>query len=106
MPGSYIEWENNKMIEKFWYKPNILEKQTSYKTVKKNFNYHSDKSINLRLRSDVPVGIFLSGGLDSNYILESLRKNKNVFALICNIPHKEKFSNTTDTEIPKKYVIT
>ena len=35
MPGSYIEWENNKMIEKFWYKPNILEKQTSYKTVKK-----------------------------------------------------------------------
>ena len=104
MPGCIIEWKNGKKDKKIWYNTQIIEKPKNYQEIKKNFKDLSNNSIELRLRSDVPIGIFLSGGLDSNYILKkALRKNKDILALICNIPDKEKFTkNNTDTEIPKK----
>ena len=34
-------------------------------------------SIDLRLRSDVPIGVCLSGGLDSSSIVSILLENKN-----------------------------
>lgn len=47
------------------------------------------EAVNLRMRSDVPVGVCLSGGLDSSSILSTLLKNKehediNTFSAIYN----------------------
>ena len=104
MPGQSNQWINNKAVKNIWYNSPIIERKSSYREIRKNFENLSTNSVNIRLRSDVPVGIFLSGGLDSNYILKKiLKKNKNIFTLICNIPDKDKFTkNDTDTEIPKK----
>ena len=63
----------------------------------KNF----DNSLKLRLRSDVKVGLFISGGLDSNFLLKRMKNFKNKITLLyCNIPGKfQKEKNTTDIDI-------
>ena len=103
LPGSFICFENEKINEKQWYKPQI--KYNNNLQEKKNFflSFLED-SIKFRLRSDVPVGIFLSGGLDSNLILnQAAKKYPNIVSLICDIPSKEKFSkNKTDSVNPEK----
>ena len=63
----------------------------------KNF----DNSLKIRFRSDVKVGLFLSGGLDSNFIFRRLKKLTNkVTLLYCNIPLKaQKEKNKTDVNV-------
>ena len=103
LPGHYYLYENKVLIQKKWYFPKITEKIDNFSNIKNNFENILESSINLRLRSDVPIGIFLSGGLDSNLILNFAIKKKNITAFICKIPNKEKISNiSTDVNIPKK----
>jgi len=103
-PGSYLCVENDKIIQKSWYSPKIATEVKNFDTIKREFIDLFKKSVKLRLRSDVPVGIFLSGGLDSTAIFQAIKENnKKITALICTIPDKEKFSGTnTDSDLPKK----
>lgn len=72
-PGSYLEYSDNKIEIIKWYK---LKKQNFKENdIEKNFIKIFDKSIEKRLMSDVKMGVFLSGGIDSNLIVKSLQKN-------------------------------
>ena len=104
LPGQYIEWADNELKKVNWYTPKIKEKNLDTNEISSKFQKLTNDSIELRLRSDVSVGIFLSGGLDSNFILKkAFLKNKNIVALICKIADKEKNNNNNvDNDIPKK----
>ena len=103
LPGHYLELYKNKLEEVIWYTPKIKERKINEEKIKIKFRELVDESIKIRLRSDVPLGIFLSGGLDSNFLLKKLLlKNKNILALICYISDKEKERNETDNSIPNK----
>ena len=104
LPGHFYEYKNNLLIKKRWYLPKITENSKKFSNIQDDFRQLATSSVNLRLRSDVPVGVFLSGGLDSNLILNlAIKKNKNISAYICNIPNKEAIADTsTDVTIPKK----
>lgn len=91
-PGHYLFIKNNKIILKKWYKlPNNKNISSFYKN-KKSLRRLLKESIQLHLRSDVPIGSCLSGGLDSSTIvslsnkqLKNTSKNKfNTFSAIYN----------------------
>ncbi|MGB9680309.1 MAG: asparagine synthase (glutamine-hydrolyzing) [Thermoanaerobacteraceae bacterium] len=79
MPGHLLVYsDNNLNIRKYWdidFKSEIEEKPEFYYTEKISSIFNA--SIEDRLISDVPVGIFLSGGLDSSIVLSEAAKLYN-----------------------------
>lgn len=74
-PAHYLQYnlKNNKMnLEEYWV---FKKKKINLKTVDEEFEYLLKKSLNIRLRSDVPVGIYQSDGLDSNILAKLHRFN-------------------------------
>jgi asparagine synthase (glutamine-hydrolysing) len=72
-PGHFLTWRSGKTrVERYWrlsFEPgSIRNRSEALELVREKL----DESIHLRLRSDVPVGLLLSGGLDSNAVLARL----------------------------------
>ena len=96
-PGSYLEYDNKKLNIVKWYQPKICKvpKQNIEKIFLKLFN----KAIKKRLMADVMMGVFLSGGIDSNLIATSLyqQTGKKITTFSAIIKDK-KISEGSDTD--------
>ena len=76
LPGHYLNFNNNSIkIEKYWdISPGFGEESNVDNVVDKLEELIED-SVRMRLVSDVPVGSFLSGGIDSSLITHYAEKN-------------------------------
>lgn len=79
--GNYLVVKNGKINKyKYWDLPEIDEsnmiKDKDY--VYDQFEYLFRDSVNIRMRSDVPFGAFLSGGLDSSSIVSVMSELTNI----------------------------
>ncbi len=77
--GTYIKISPGKeIIEKRYYEIGESNSYVSknYNETKDEFNSLLEDAVKLRLRSDVPVGAYLSGGIDSSVITYLIHKNK------------------------------
>lgn len=86
LPGHYVEIKINDSdpidfkilkywdVEEFYNKDKFTESED---TILSNLEELITDSVNLRMVSDVPVGVFLSGGYDSTLVTALLAKDKN-----------------------------
>lgn len=70
-PGHYLELsgkDKSKTLHKYWQIPNSQPNTLSFEENKEKVKDLIDKSLTRRLISDRPVGLQLSGGIDSSYV--------------------------------------
>lgn len=76
-------------IKQYW-QPTYEEQPVSEGEALDKFNALFNDAISLRMRSDVPVGVFLSGGLDSSAVVarlaSSLKKEIKTFSVRYELP--------------------
>lgn len=77
LPGHYLTIRRDKQIQlSRWY--NLGEKIRNHEVIKNPIEWFEStfhESTKYRMIADVPVGVLLSGGLDSNSIIASLHKS-------------------------------
>jgi asparagine synthase (glutamine-hydrolysing) len=89
---------------------NIQESINDFDTAKERFRDHLIQSVNLRLRSDVPYGLMLSGGLDSNAILSTMikilngKKKIETYTYLSKDGEGEDFLAEKSIELNQKYI--
>lgn len=95
LPGhSMIIHEGGKItITKWWDLKKEIQNQPTIKNPIEWFKETFDDSVRLRMVSDVPVGVLLSGGLDSSSILASLNHQNYKNIQTFNIGFKEEEHN-------------
>jgi len=69
MPGYYMYYKNGKITLRKYWKLNWKIENKSESYYLKKLNKLLKSSVELRLQSDVPLGAFLSGGVDSSLIV-------------------------------------
>jgi asparagine synthase (glutamine-hydrolysing) len=72
-PAHYLLWRDGEMqVQRYWSLPHAPKTRCSYAEASEEVKAKLDESLLLRLRSDVPLGLLLSGGVDSNALLARL----------------------------------
>ena len=74
-PGHRLVWKNGRTtIIRWWDLPTIEARKSESEWIEE-VRALVDDSVQLQLVSDVPIGVFLSGGVDSSAILAAMRRH-------------------------------
>lgn len=78
LPGSFCEWKDGNVTVSRYFTPPVPQGSNASLTIHEaaeQLKYALDESVRIRMRSDVPVAAFLSGGLDSSAVVASMAAN-------------------------------
>lgn len=110
LPGHYIIYENGKAIINKYYEINKQQntpEQISYENAKTRLNELMHQSIQRRLIADVPLGCFLSGGIDSSVIsLLASKYSPNINTFSIGFKDEPYFDETKYAELVAKKIKT
>ncbi len=72
-----IDRDGNFEISRYWNYPSKIQESRTLENTLDEYGSLFENAVSLRMRSDVPVGLTLSGGLDSASIGGAVRKNSS-----------------------------
>ena len=75
-PGNYIKYKDGKIEIKQYFKAEYLKQDDKYENYKKQVKESLEDSVKCHQISDVEVGSYLSGGVDSSYIVSMAKPDK------------------------------
>lgn len=92
-PGSFLIYKNNQTKTQKYWQPVLYEKHLNQEKAVKRCHLLLKEAVKKQLISDVPIGCYVSGGLDSSLILSLIRshyKEKlNTFSISFDAPIDE-----------------
>ena len=89
-PGHFMKFKDGRVeIKRYWFPEKLLSCDKRKKEDRlQDFKSLFANAVNIRLRSDVPIGIFLSGGIDSSVVaLEAVSQGYSAHALTVFFDH-------------------
>jgi len=91
-PGHYAEYQDDRLtVKPFWEPDFSFERSIAQADAAERVRELLDSSVHLRMRSDVPLGAFLSGGIDSSLIVALMQRHaaEPVKTFTISFPEKE-----------------
>lgn len=73
MPGHYLTWSDNHLAIKSYWTLSPKPATVGYEEAKERLLEQVNRSVKMQLVSDRPLGLFLSGGLDSATVLAAMQ---------------------------------
>lgn len=95
-PGTYLSWDGEKINKQVFWRPTFTPKNKSFNQSLVKLDETLAKAVSDRLVADVPVGIFLSGGLDSSLVSYYAAKFSSRKIKTFSIGFKEKTFDESD----------
>jgi len=75
--GHYFEWQNETLVMTRYWTPHFLPPlDLDERTAGQELMQRLDEATRLRMISDVPLGVFLSGGIDSSAVVALMAKHR------------------------------
>ena len=97
LPGSLMKFNNYGAKLEDWYYKNLKNNQLQFDN-KQQLKNLVNKAVNKRLVSDVPLGIFLSGGIDSAIIMNSVAQiGKKIPTFTIGFKNQKKYYDESNT---------
>ena len=90
-PGHRLAFDGGDLRESPYWRPELKPKlAVSYRGAQEELRSRLSEAVRLRLRSDVPVGVFLSGGMDSSAVaFEAARLSSGVRTFTVSVADEE-----------------
>ena len=105
-PGSYFLVKENQVHEnRYWNLSDFQLLSESEETVENNVEQLLEDAVEMRMVADVPVGAFLSGGIDSSLLVAMMRKHHNdVQTFTIGFDASKGYDETQDAKAVAKYL--
>ncbi len=105
LPGHYAVIKNKKVEEHRYYKTEVKNQNKPFDASKNEFKQILEQSVTDRLVSDVPLGTFLSGGVDSSVISAiAAKKMDNLQTFSIGYKDEPYFDETKYADLVAKHI--